>query len=174
MDCDRTEFVHFANSVKERAAGLTESQAVSAMENSAKTDLHRQTSAADCVLPDVPKFVTAGQYYEFERVANGADGYFEESSDVEDDDFGEHEDNSFSFNMCQVRKPHQAGLNSLPDIVTSRKPSGLDIIQHHEKDESLKGLEDGMDPEDLLCSVHECYSGAPPLAQEDDFDALDE
>lgn len=46
------------------------------------------------ILPDLPKFATTGQYYEFERVANGLDDYFEVGSDIEDDDFGENEVNT--------------------------------------------------------------------------------
>lgn len=33
--------------------------------------------------------------------------------------------------------------------------------------------EEGLDPEDVLCTVRECYSRVPPLAQEDDFDDVD-
>lgn len=33
--------------------------------------------------------------------------------------------------------------------------------------------EEGLDPEDVLCTVTEDYATAPPLAQEDDFDDLD-
>lgn len=30
--------------------------------------------------------------------------------------------------------------------------------------------EEGLDPEDVLCTIREDYTRAPPLAQEDDFD----
>lgn len=38
-------------------------------------------------------------------------------------------------------------------------------------DENCKEIdEEGLDPEDVLCTVRENYTRAPPLAQEDDFD----
>lgn len=42
-------------------------------------------------LPEIPKTTTNGQYFEFEQIANGIDGYFDENSDTDDENFGGNE-----------------------------------------------------------------------------------
>lgn len=48
-------------------------------------------------LPEIPKTTTSGQYFEFEQIANGIDGYFDENSDTEDESFGDNEVGDFWF-----------------------------------------------------------------------------
>lgn len=38
-------------------------------------------------LPEIPKTTKSGQYFEFEQIANGVDGYFDGNSDTDDENF---------------------------------------------------------------------------------------
>ncbi|VDN22690.1 unnamed protein product [Gongylonema pulchrum] len=132
-------------------------------------------------LPDLPKITTSGQYFEFEQIVNGADGNFDGNSDSDSEGFGEHEDDSFSFNMCRVRRLRRMS-NSPPKIYSRVMRDNGQAVQHtlasftlhHQRDEEIRKVEEeGLDPEDIFCTVSEDDAGTPPLAQEDDFDDID-
>lgn len=42
-------------------------------------------------LPEISKTTKKGRYFEFEQIANGIDGYFDENSDTDDENFGGNE-----------------------------------------------------------------------------------
>ncbi|VIO87963.1 Uncharacterized protein BM_BM8565 [Brugia malayi] len=128
-------------------------------------------SYADCELPEIPKITTSGQYFEFEQIANGVDGYFDENSDTDDENFGDIEDNSFTFDMCRVRRFRRPS-KSPPEIYPRKRLGSGRTMQSIDADDICKEVE-GLDPEDVLCTVREDYTRAPPLAQEDDFDDVD-
>ncbi|KAK6111649.1 hypothetical protein QQG55_44475 [Brugia pahangi] len=128
-------------------------------------------SYADCELPEIPKITTSGQYFEFEQIANGVDGYFDENSDTDDENFGGIEDNSFTFDMCRVRRFRRPS-KSPPEIYPRKRLGSGRTMQNIDADDICKEVE-GLDPEDVLCTVREDYTRAPPLAQEDDFDDVD-
>ncbi|VDM14156.1 unnamed protein product, partial [Wuchereria bancrofti] len=77
-------------------------------------------SYADCELPEIPKITTNGQYFEFEQIANGVDGYFDGNSDTDDENFGGFEDNSFTFGMCRVRRFRRSS-KSPPEIYPRKR-----------------------------------------------------
>uniref|UniRef100_A0A8R1XX93 Uncharacterized protein n=1 Tax=Onchocerca volvulus TaxID=6282 RepID=A0A8R1XX93_ONCVO len=130
-------------------------------------------SYADCELPEIPKTTTSGQYFEFEQIANGIDGYFDENSDTEDENFGDNEDDSFVFDICRVRRFRRSS-KSPPEIHSCKRLGNGRTMHHIDTDEICKEVEEeGLDPEDVLCTVREGYRKAPPLAQEDDFDDVD-
>uniref|UniRef100_A0A915Q660 Uncharacterized protein n=1 Tax=Setaria digitata TaxID=48799 RepID=A0A915Q660_9BILA len=127
-------------------------------------------SFADCELPEIPKTATSGQYFEFEQIANGVDGYFDGNSDTDDESFGDNEDDSFTFNMCRIRRFRRSS-ESPPEICPRRRLENGITMQCTDADEIRKEVEEeGLDAEDVLCIVREDYTRAPPLAQEDDFD----
>ncbi|KAM3725057.1 DNA polymerase II subunit [Dirofilaria immitis] len=127
----------------------------------------------DCELPEIPKTTNSGQYFEFEQIANGIDGYFDENSDTDDENFGGNEDDSFIFNMCRIRR-FQRSSKSPPEIHPCKRLGNGRTTHHIDTDEICKEVEEeGLDPEDVLCIVREGYIMAPPLAQEDDFDDVD-
>ncbi|VDM26407.1 unnamed protein product [Toxocara canis] len=128
-------------------------------------------------LPSITKKeISNGQYFEFEKVANGLDGYFDGSSESEDE-LGANEDNSFNFEMCRVRRtrrPRNSPLTSCAD--QKGMPAEEDImrpqllpVEEMTRNEFIIDAET-LDIEDALCVVREGFSTAPPLAQEDDFD----
>ncbi|EFO19772.2 hypothetical protein LOAG_08720 [Loa loa] len=128
-------------------------------------------SYADCELPEIPKTATSGQYFEFEQIANGIDGYFDENSDTDDENFGGIEDDSFTFNMCRVRRFRS---KSPPEIYPRKRLGNGRTMHRIDVDEICREVEEeGLDPEDVLCTIREGYTRAPPLAQEDDFDDVD-
>ncbi|KAL3983269.1 hypothetical protein ACH3XW_50495 [Acanthocheilonema viteae] len=127
-------------------------------------------SYADCELPEIPKTTTNGQYFEFERIANGIDGYFDENSDTDDENFGSNEDDSFTFDMCRVRRFRRSS-KSPPEIYSHKRLGNGRTMHRLDASEICKEVEEeGLDPEDVLCIVREGYIRAPPLAQEDDFE----
>ncbi|VDK82173.1 unnamed protein product [Litomosoides sigmodontis] len=133
---------------------------------------HNETllSCADCELPEIPKTTTNGQYFEFEQIANGIDGYFDKNSDTDDENFGDNEDDSFTLDICSVRRLRRSS-KSPPEISSRRRLGNARMTHRIDASEICKEVEEeGLDPEDVLCTVREDYTRAPPLAQEDDFD----
>lgn len=53
--------------------------------------VHQEQLFCYSELPEIPKTTTSRQYFEFEQIANGIDGYFDENSDTDDENFGGNE-----------------------------------------------------------------------------------
>uniref|UniRef100_A0A915BQZ9 Uncharacterized protein n=1 Tax=Parascaris univalens TaxID=6257 RepID=A0A915BQZ9_PARUN len=127
---------------------------------------------------DNPLSTSSGRYFEFEMKANGLDGYFDESSESEDE-LGANEDNSFNFEMCRVRRNHRSP-NSPPTMSQTGERTKTPDVKRPQltpakvamKNEFVVDVEN-LDVEDALCVVHEGFAAVPSLAQEDDFDDLD-
>ncbi|VDO16571.1 unnamed protein product [Brugia timori] len=73
--------------------------------------------------------------------------------------------------MCRVRRFRRPS-KSPPEIYPRKRLGSGRTMQSIDADDICKEVE-GLDPEDVLCTVREDYTRAPPLAQEDDFDDVD-
>ncbi|MFH4979376.1 hypothetical protein AB6A40_006085 [Gnathostoma spinigerum] len=103
-----------------------------------------------------------GPYFEFEKAANGWDGYFDQSSD---DELGANEKNCLSFETCRAIQRNSSSKTAA-DIAHSKERSK----RHGRKSSKNILIADEASLDDILCEVQEGFSSAPPLAEEDEFD----